>query len=578
MKTIFKQAVMALALSSSLIISGIPAFAEGAALPANAAIYDINDNLHVSVKGVFNEKTTGGVRLGAVIRVNNTSGLTLRIPDHELRVKTLDGIVYTLRASSGNPRGVQPDSEVDLTYMLTVNRPTEISLAELSLIDVNYDAYPKRETTLFTAAIGSTVWNGKLAEFKEAALLKKWGESFTIPTLESPLQYQTISINKTNSSDGNVYVVKLLVTNPSDRSETVPALELDGKAKSKVYAGRQVEAGSVSLEPGESKYVHFAIHAEMDTVLDSLNVLTAESFTQADANGAMKASGFSIGKLNISLSREKQAVSSYKYGTPIIFDKWNNVIHQDLGVALTELHIANNEDQGSKLAVAKFKLTNEGLSPLPVPEFLTELSSPSGYDYAGTRQSETQKSIAPGTSMVVSYAYVLPLSENGDTFTMNMQHKLSGAANGDSAPIYKSAIASYQVTAQGDEDRHKISLYPYTVNVKDYFLSQITTPDQMLAMSYSYKLQLFMDLTRDPQVLVDNNFAKLKFELVDPSGSILGSKSFPFTGTERLVNGKQTLTFNHLTTDQIQNNVSVKVYETILTPAGEVNRLITELK
>lgn len=87
-----------------------------------------------------------------------------------------------------------------------------------------------------------------------------------------------------------------------------------------------------------------------------------------------------------------------------------------------------------------------------------------------------------------------------------------------------------------------------------------------------------MDLIRDPKVLVDGNFSKLKFELVDPAGSILGSKTFPFTGTDRLVNGKQTLTFNNLTTDQIQNNIIVNVYEVLSTPAGDVDRLIAELK
>ncbi|MFD0695638.1 hypothetical protein ACFQZT_16175 [Paenibacillus sp. GCM10027628] len=578
MKIQLKQAAMSLVLTSSLLMAGVPALADGAAVSPAAAVYDLNDSLHVTIEGVYNEKTSGGVRLGAVIRVNNTSGQTLRIPDHELRVKTADGVTYTLRPSSSNAHGVQPDSEVELTYLKVVNRQTEVSLTDLSLIDVDYDVYPKVETTLFTASIGSTVWNGGRSELKEAALLKKWGESFTIPTLESPLQYKTVDFTRSNTNEGADYVVKLLVTNPSDQTETVPALQLDGKAKANIYAGKQVEAGTVSLEPGESKYIHFAIRAEMDTILESINVLTAESFTQADSAGAVKTTNFAIGKLNVQLPGSKEAVSSYQYGTPIVFEKWNDVINQDLDVSLNELHIADNEDQGSKLAFAKFKLTNKGLSPIPVPAFQTELSSKAGYDYAGSRQSDAQKTIAPGTSTVVSYAFVLPVSETSETFTMKLQNVVNGAAGGDSTPAYKSTIASYQVAAQSEEDRHKISLFPYTVNIKDYFLAQITSPGQSLAINYTYKLQLYMELARDPQVLVDNNFSKLKFELVDAAGSILGSKTFPFTGTDRLVNGKQTLTFNNLTTDQIQSNVTVKVYEALNTPAGEVDRLIAELK
>ncbi|GFZ91464.1 hypothetical protein GCM10008018_42250 [Paenibacillus marchantiophytorum] len=586
MKTIFKQATLSFALASSLLMSGIPAFADGAAESASAAVYKMNADLPVRVKGVFNEKTTGGVRLGAVIRMNNTSNHTLRIPDHELRVKTPDGFVYTLRPSSANERGIQPGAEVELTYMLVVNRTSQISLTELSLIDVNYDVYPKQETALFTIPIDAIVWKGKLDGFKDAALLKKWGESFTIPTLESPLSYRTISISKTNSNDGSDYVVKLLATNPSDRSETVPALELAGKTKTDVFTGREVEANPVVLEPGENKYIHFAIHTEMNAVLASLNVLTTETFAQAGTNGTLKVSNFGIGKLNIDLAQKKSDVLSYAYESPITFEAWNDAIHQDLKVALTELRVADNEDQGSKLAVAKFKFTNKGLTMLPIPALLTELQSPGGYDYTGIRQSQVQSTIAPGTSSVVNYTFVLPVSETAETFTMKLQQSLSGGygddnvggTSGGTKSAYKSTIASFQVTPQGKEDRHKITLYPYTLNIKDYFLNQITSPDQMIAITYTYKLQLFLELDRDPRVLTDQTFSRLKFELVDPAGSILGSKSFPFTGTDRLVSGKQTLTFNHLTTDQIQSNVSVKVYESILTPSGEVNRLITELK
>ncbi|MEC0227513.1 hypothetical protein [Paenibacillus alba] len=578
MKTRFKQATLSLSLASSLLMSGVPAFANGAAESASAAVYNLNADLHVRVTGVFNEKTPGGVRLGAVIRMNNTSNRTLRIPDHELRVTTPGGYVYTLRPSSANERGIQPDAEVELTYMLVVNRPSQISLAELSLIDVNNDVYPKQETALFTIPIDAIVWNGKLDGFKDAALLKKWGESFTIPTLESPLSYRTISISKTNSNDGADYVVKLLATNPSDRVETVPALELAGKTKTDVFTGQQVEANPVALEPGESKYVHFAIHTEMDAVLASLNVLTTETFTQAETNGTVKSSNFGIGKLNIDLAQDKPDVPSYAYSSPITFDAWNDAIHQDLEVALTELRVSDNADQGSKLAAAKFKFTNKGLTTLPIPALLTELQSPAGYDYTGIRQSEVQNSIAPGTSSVVNYTFALPVSETGETFTMKLQQQLSRDSGSRPAAAYKSTIASLQVTPQGKEDRHKISLYPYTLDIKDYLLTQITSPDQMIAISYTYKLQMFLELNRDPRVLTDPTFSKLKFELVDPVGSILGSQSFPFTGNDRLVNGKQTLTFQHLRTDQIQNNVSVNVYESILTPSGEVNRLITVLK
>ncbi|MEC0266303.1 hypothetical protein [Paenibacillus anseongense] len=582
MKIQFKQVAMTLVLSSALLMMGLPALAEGTdaavAQTVAAPVYQISDSLQVAIEGVTSEKTANGVRLGSVIRIMNTSNQTLRIPDYELKVKTTDGTIYTLRPSSSNAHGVQPESEVELTYLKVINRQTEVDLSNLSLIDVNYDVYPKQETLLLSAPIDGLVWNGNRGEFKKAPASIKWGETFTIPTVASPLQYKTVDITKSNSNEGVMYVVKLLVTNPNDQAETLPAIELDGKSKTNLYAGKQVEADPVVLDAGQSKYVHYAIHADMDTVLESINVLTSESFTQADAAGNVKTSAFTIGKLNVEMPGAAGATGSYTYGTPITFEKWNDVINQDLDVALVELHVTDNKDQGSKVAFAKFTLTNKGVSDIPVPAFQTMLSSSTGYDYTGSRQNDAQKSIAPGTSTVVSYAFVLPVSETSDTFTMKVQNEIKGQTDGESKPAFKSTIASYQVAVQEPEDRHEISLYPYTVNLKDYMLSQITVPGQTIALNYTYKLQLYMDLIRDPKVLVDNSFSKLKFELVDRSGTILGSKIFPFTGTDRLVNGKQTLTFSNLTTDQIQNNVLVNVYEVLNTPSGEVDRLIAELK
>lgn len=91
MKIQFKQVAMTLVLSSALLMSGLPALAEGTdatvAQTIAAPVYKISDNLQVAIEGVSSEKTANGVRLGSVIRIINTSNQTLRIPDYELKVK-----------------------------------------------------------------------------------------------------------------------------------------------------------------------------------------------------------------------------------------------------------------------------------------------------------------------------------------------------------------------------------------------------------------------------------------------------------------------------------------------------------
>lgn len=59
MKIQFKQVAMTLILSSSLLVSGIPALADevsGTVVTTAAAVYDLNENLHVTVEGIYNEK------------------------------------------------------------------------------------------------------------------------------------------------------------------------------------------------------------------------------------------------------------------------------------------------------------------------------------------------------------------------------------------------------------------------------------------------------------------------------------------------------------------------------------------
>jgi hypothetical protein len=583
MKVQLKQLAAALVLSSSLLVSA-PAFADEAqpsqaaqvAVSAPLASFKLNDNLQVQVLGVLNDKNSSGVKLGAAVRIINSSSDTVRIPDHELRLKTADGTVYTLPASAGNVHGVQGLSEVDLTYMKQIDRQKEVQITDLSLVDVNYDVYPKQETTLVSVPVGSQVWNGSHGALTDKALLLKWGQSFSVPTLESPLTYTPVSISKSFTNQGATYLVKLLVVNPSEQTETVPMFEIDGKTESNVYAGGRVETEAVTLDPGEKKYIHFAINTDMDTQLDSLNVLTLENFAvpAADGSGAIgKAAAFGIGQLNIALgdATGATAAAEYQYDSPIAFDPYNDFVNPDLQVSLVELHATETDDNGYKTAIAKLKLVNNSAKPIPMPALQTELANDSGNSYSGSRQAATVQSLQPGTSSIVSYAFVLPTSDTSSNFSFKLQGTVQASA---AAPAYRSTIATLPVSLQGDEDHSNIHLYPFTLNIKSWIL----TPVMMNVSTYAYKLHLDMDLTRDPQVVLDSNFSNLKFELVDGLGRSLGSQSFPFTGAKRLVSGDQSLIFTGITSDQGQNNLSVRVSESIMTPNGEASRVIAVLQ
>ncbi|MFC0216579.1 hypothetical protein ACFFK0_29720 [Paenibacillus chartarius] len=562
----------------SSLLAAAPAYADEAA-PAAAAVtavpaawYALTDSLQVQVLGVLNEKSGSGVRLGAAVRIVNNGSTTLRIPDHELRLKAADGTVYTLAPSASNAHGVPAMSEVELVYMKQLDRSKELKVTDLSLVDVNYDVYPKQETVLASVPVGAQVWTGSHSALSDAAAQLKWGQPFAIPTLKSPLAYKPVSVAQSMTAQGSAYVVKLLVTNDSEQTETVPQFGIDGKSKTNVYHGTRIETGAVSLEPGESTYIHYSIPADADTVLESLNVLVLEPFAAADSAGQTKVSAFGLGKLNISLAGSEEAVPSaaYVFGTPIALEANNSFVNADLQVSLQELHASPSEENGSRTVFAKMKLENKGEKPIPVPALQTELVNGGGGAYSGIRQSAVPASVQPGTSVIVSYGFVLPLSDTSTSFKL----KLQGALQGDGAAAYRSTIAVVPVELESDNDRNAVKLYPYTLNFKTWFV----IPVYQGPSTYTYSVKLDMDLVREPQVMLDNNFSTLKIELIDELGRSIGAKSFPFVGTNRLVSGYQTLSFSGLSLQQAESNLTLRISESIATPNGEMNRIVAELK
>lgn len=577
MKVQLKLIAATLAVSASLF-AGVPAMADdvkpvpssapAAALPS----YSLSDSLKVEVLGVQSIQNSGGVELGAALRIINIGDATVRIPDHELRLKADDGVVYTLAPSTANVHGVQGQSDVELTYFKRINRQKPLNVTDLSLVDVDYDVYPKKETTLLNIPVGQITWQGVHSAFTEPAQFKKWGEAFTIPTLKSPLTYTPVSVTKSYSNNGTSYLINLLAENPGDQDETVPPFILEGRTKTNAYDGTALESGVV-LQPGEKKYIHYAINADLDTVLDSVNVVTAEPFVQTDAAGQSKSSAIAIGRLNFTLpvSISSTTADSYRFGTAIGFDADNDFVNPNLQVSLVELHATVSEDNGYKTAFAKFMLQNKSDKPIPVPTLQTELANANGTSYSGVRQTSTLQNVQPGTSAIVSYAFVMPASETSDSLTLNMQGTVQSSP---AAPAYRTTIAALPVTVETDDDHNAVHLYPYTLNIKSWILS----PIMQNISTYTYKLHLDMDFTRDPQVVLDTNFSTLKIELVDALGSSLGAKYFPFVGANRLVSGDQSLVFTGISSDQAENDLTVKISESINTPNGEMNRVIAVLK
>ncbi|XOK62478.1 hypothetical protein ACJ7K1_04895 [Paenibacillus elgii] len=575
----WKKLMVAFVVSAALVYQpGFVSALEAQQIPAQAESYAIAKSLRVEVKSVLNEKTSSGVQLGAVIRLHNDSDTIVRVPDHELRLKTASGLEYILQSSRSNLRSIEPKSKEELSYMKVVERKTAVQPTELLLVDVDLNVYPKKEKVLASIPVASMLWNGSYSEMNPSAV-KNWGESFRIPTLDSQLLYTPVGYTKNHTPQGIEMLIKLLVENPSEQREMIPAFSLDAKTAQQIYHGNRVEKEAIALEPGKKRFIYYAIPTDMDFngEISSLNVLASEQFVAQGEQETAGAVHFSVGKLAIRFpnqgTREVESTpQEYRMNTPIAFDKWNNYIDPSLEVSVTDLYVGENSGDGYKTAIAKFKLTNKGERSIPIPAFGAELSGKEGSRYSGSRQNYTLKELMPGTGSVVSYVFVFPTSETTELFNLRLLDDKSAAP-------HQTSIASVVVKPSNKSDSSKLSFYPYTVHLKDWTLFPYVTQTPTNAMAYTYKLVLNLDVMKDAQMIADPSFSKMKVELEDGLGRTIGYQYYSFVGPNRLVSGRQKLTVDGLPgADQMETNLTVKIYEVIETASGEVKRLVTALK
>ncbi|NOU95338.1 hypothetical protein GC093_19225 [Paenibacillus sp. LMG 31456] len=533
-----------------------------------SANYQLNDILSVELKSVLNEHVLGGTRIGVIVRMKNNGTSISRVPEYEVRVKTNEGVEYTLQASASNPKSIQPKTNTELSYLSDIDRTDSVTLSEVNWTDVDYYVYPKKETLMLAVPISGEAWKGSDMPITNPAAVKKWGESFTVPSLLSPLQYQPVSIEKEVTDKGTVQVVQLLVTNPTQQRETMPEFVIDGKTDSQSYSGKKIEQDQIILEANEQKYVHYAVPTDNDTVLSSINVLTPEQFSQSNGGqgGQPDTVKYNVGRLNILLPNASASAvySSYQMGETMKFDALSQLIHPNLNVSVVEFHMNDNEDEGSKSVTAKFRLFNKSDLPIAVPVFQTDLISSDGYTYTGNRQSITTQRILPNSGLVINYAYTLPSSEKGTGLVIRVNDTQKAAP-------YKTSIAAYGINLQQMDTNEKFSVYPFDAKVNYWTVSPMY--NRKGDLTYSYKARFDLEMKRVEQIQVDASFSKLQLEIYNSTNNLIGTQQISFIGANRLISGENNIMLD-ATSDQLERPLTIKLYESFTTPAGNSKRLL----
>lgn len=550
---------------ASIVQGGQSAQAQSAPLSVvseSSSNYGLSEHIRAVIKNAAVEKTANGLQLSATVRVYNGVNVQERLPEHELRVRGTNGLEYTLSASAANKGALQPQEIAELTYKTVIDSTGVLEVASVSFVHVDWYAYPKKETYLLTIP-AVTVWYGTGSDTVQRLPASEWGAAFAIPGINSEIEYTTVDVSVQNAGNGRTAVVALLAENKGVGRETTPGFRLDGQSKQKLYTGHAAAQNAVSLEAGEKAYLHFAIPIDNDTVISDLLVVTTDWFVPA----AGEPSPIYTGKLAVhwpSSGQTTRTVQPYTIGSPIRFDPLATTIASDVAVSLMELHMHENPDEGYKTAIAKFKVANIGGVPTAMPAFETELTSNSGAVYKGLRQANVVSTMNPGLSYIVSYSYQVPQTENGEGLVVKLLDSKAAAP-------YTTTIAALQTEAQqGSSDDPLLSVYPFDLKMNSTYVSYT-----YMNYQYMYKISVDLDIVQRENVVVDGGFSKLRFEIVDGMGRVLGSKDAPFTGTNKLVSGKQTIDLN-IGSDQLVSPVTVSIYEVIETGNGTAKRLLAK--
>jgi hypothetical protein len=537
----------------------------------------LTDSIEAQLVSLLNQHSSDGSQLAAVVKLINQTDDTVRVPDYIVRVVTENGASYTLRASGSNAKAIQPQSSVQLSYLIQVDRQDILSITDVIWVDVNKDVYPKVETTMLDLPAGNMVWTGDDGQIGNPDAILNWGVPFTIPYSDSPLEFTPVSLLTDNQSAAPVKVVEFLVHNPGPRTENVPDFTLNGKSGAQVYPGTRVDKGFTSLNPDESKYMNYAIPIDLDVAVTNMDLLTPESFVSTDPAVRNPQMTYSVGRLNIGLPDTDMLpagrIASINDGkTPIKLDPLNDVFRPDLTVTAADAQLFENKGEGYQTAIVKFLLTNNGEKPLAVPKFGSDLVDGNGLVFLGSRIPAQTLTIQPHTSFVADYAYVLPLSAGGQ-FTLRV-------LDSQTAAPYNAVIGGTLVNIGKVEQIGKgtMSLYPYTLDLSDWQLSYSPGINPLTGMyQYKFKLDATWQMNSIDSVVTDTGASRLQLVIENQDGEELSNQLLDLSGAERLHNGSQTVYFAS-GFDHLDLPLSLKLYEAIDTPNGKARHLLTTLQ
>lgn len=504
------------------------------------------------------------------VAAKNLGSSSVTVPKSLLvRLVDANGLKYTSTIASGSDTSILPNQSDTLTLKTLISKgmPT-------SGLSLEYYYFNKIEdVSLGTSSMNSSLSTVALG-VKQSYAGQQDGEKVTAKASSSTYSTQ---------ADGVHVQTVVTLSNDGDVVAPVPSLlasyQFGDSGSSVSSTDNSTRSGFLAPKETATYYFNATLPTGVDpnaaqlVLWQKAAASTAGSGTSAGTGGSATAT---TGQQPVAVFLLKGASEAkngfttavnYKMGSKLVFSN-SSIVNANLDVSLVELHAHVNDDLGYKTAIAKYKITNNGTSTLALPELQNELIDGKGNAYTGSRQSGAATQLTPGSSYVVSYSYLLPnqTAAEEEAFALNVYDDKSVSEGNVS-------VGTFKVALQEEDAGDTIAIYPFSVKINDSTVSW-----NYSGGSYSYILRLDMDISHEDQVIIDSNFSKIQFELMDSFGRILGTQDAALTGTNKLTSGSQKISISGVKIDQMDSGTVVNMYEVINTPNGTAKRLLKQFK
>ncbi|TMV46834.1 hypothetical protein FE783_24655 [Paenibacillus mesophilus] len=406
---------------------------------------------------------------------------------------------------------------------------------------------------------------------------------------------QVLSAIVSQSEDGQWIRTRISASNNGSRVVAVPSLsaKYQSAAGGVTVAATDSDTHAAYLSQGETETFSFSALLPKGMTAEELQLALFETRNATGSTSGSSASGNTGNAASGNSSASSSAVGGssgssstgaasgnkvpvllaglgkaeiYNQGTGTDYSLGDRIelpLDKKLDAAITELKLYDNENYGFKTAVAKLKLTNLDNSAFALPGLSLDIVRENGLVYTGTRQANVISQLATNSSYMVSYSFIIPEAEEGQTVALRLYNGT------DSIPLNSVRLGIEPENTADDV----WDAYPYkiTVNSGDLLVGQLGT-------TFSYTLNFNVALERRDQIVTDASVSKLQFEIEDSSGLVLSTQTLPFQGTTKLLEGDNSITFTNLKLNQFNSTNYVNVYEVVDTPNGIVKRKLGEIR